>query len=119
MLKSQIKPGGQYALRERGSEQLQRVKLLEHIRGNKWKAEWIDPNPGLVHFVESGHLLVPWKDRKGFLQEEADAAAIRAYNDQQGYERDSPLDNAVCEIFESTGEKDVSCWRGEAAQGDG
>jgi len=113
MLKSQIKIGIQYALRERGSKDLQRVKLLEHIRGNKWKAEWIDPNPGLVHFVESGHLLVPWKDHKAFLREEANAAALWAYNERQGYRRDSPLDNAVCEIFESTGERDISCWRGE------
>jgi hypothetical protein len=29
----------------------------KHIRGNKWKAEWVDPNPGLVHYVESGQLV--------------------------------------------------------------
>ena len=113
MLKSHIRPGVHYALREKGSQELQRVKILGHIRANKWRAEWIEPNPGLVHFVESGHLLVAWKDRKAFLQEEADAAALREHNERQGFERNSPLDNAVCEIFESTGEKDISCWRGE------
>src|SRR5687768_9495245 len=115
VLKSQIKPGVQYALRERRSEHLQRVKILEHIRGNKWKAEWIDPNPGLVHFVESGQLLVPWKDHKAFLREEANAAALSEHNDQQGYKRDSPLENAVCEIFESTGETEDRSGRGVLA----
>lgn len=113
MLRSQIKSGVQYALRERGTQELQRVKILTHIRGNKWKAEWIEPNPGLVHFVESGHLLVAWQDRKAFLQEEAAAATLREHNERQGFDRDSPLDNAVCEIFESTGEKEISFWRGE------
>jgi len=113
MLKSQIKPGVQYALRERGSQTLQRVKILAHIRANKWKAEWIDPNPGLVHFVESGHLLVAWKEHKAFLREEAAAMALSAHNERQGYKRDSPLDDAVCQIFESTGERDLSYWRGE------
>jgi hypothetical protein len=54
MLKSQIKIGVQYALRERGSKDLQRVKLLEHNPRQQVEAEWLDPNPGLVHFVESG-----------------------------------------------------------------
>jgi hypothetical protein len=59
MWKSHIKPGVEYALREkRGlAAPLQRVRIVVHIRGNRWKAEWIDPDPGLVHFVESGHLL--------------------------------------------------------------
>src|SRR5262245_15493274 len=107
MLKSQIKAGTQYALQERGSRDFQRVKIVEHIRGSKWKAEWIEPNPGLVHYVESGDLLVAWKDRKAFLKEEADAAALREHNERQGFKRDSPIDNAVCEIFESTGEKEI------------
>jgi hypothetical protein len=98
MLKTQIKPSVHYALRERGSKELQRVKILEHIRGNKWRAQWIDANPGLVHFVESGHLRAPWKDHKAFLREEAAAAALSTHNDRQGYKRDSPLDDAVCEI---------------------
>lgn len=47
MLKAEIKPGKEYAFREkRGPDMpLQRVKTIEHIRGNKWKAEWIEPNP--------------------------------------------------------------------------
>jgi hypothetical protein len=53
--------------------------LGEHVRGLKWKAEWIDPNPGLIHFVDSGHLVVPWKEHKAFLKEEADEQRIREH----------------------------------------
>ena len=51
-------------------EAFQRVRIVEHVRGTKWKAEWIDPNPGLVHYVESSALIVRWKDQKAFLKEE-------------------------------------------------
>ena len=114
MWKSHIKPGVEYALREKRSPTapLQRVRILEHIRGNRWKAEWVDPNPGLVHFVESGHLLAPWKEHKTFLKEEADEGRLREHNDRAGYKRDSPLDNALHEVFESVGDKDISYWRG-------
>lgn len=114
MWKSHIKLGVEYALREKRGPAvpLQRVRIVEHIRGNRWKAEWIDPNPGLVHFVESGHLLSPWKEHKAFLKEETDERRLREHNDRAGYKRDSPLDNALHEVFESVGDKDVSYWRG-------
>jgi hypothetical protein len=53
VLKSEIKPRTDYAFREKRvpGAPFQRVRVIEHIRGNKWKAEWIDPNPGLVHYV--------------------------------------------------------------------
>jgi hypothetical protein len=72
MLKAEIKPGLQYAVREKREPgtPFQRVRILEHIRGNKWKAEWIEPNPGLIDYVESGQLIVPWKQRRPFLEEE-------------------------------------------------
>ncbi|MGA2946804.1 MAG: hypothetical protein WA350_08495 [Candidatus Sulfotelmatobacter sp.] len=56
MLKSEINPRMDYALREKSAPDapLQRVRIIEHIRGNKWKAEWVDPNPGLIDYVESG-----------------------------------------------------------------
>jgi len=47
MVKSEIEPRREYAMRERrppGSP-FQRVRIIEHIRGNKWKAERIDFNP--------------------------------------------------------------------------
>jgi len=109
MLKSQIKSGTEYAFREKripGSP-FQRVRIIEHIRGNKWKAEWIEPNPGLVHYVESGQLIVPWKENKAFLKDEVNATRLREHNDRQGFERDSPIDRAIEQIFESVGEQVV------------
>jgi hypothetical protein len=105
MWKSHIKPGVEYALREKRGPAvpLQRVRIVEHIRGNRWKAEWIDPNPGLVHFVESGHLLAPWKEHKPFLKQQRDEGRLREHNARACYERDSPLDNALNEVFQSLG----------------
>lgn len=97
MLKAQIKVGTQYALREsrREGTQIQRVRILEHIRGSKWKAEWLEPNPGLVHFVESAHLLVRWADLKAFLKEEEREAGLIEQNRRDGYARDAPVVRAV------------------------
>jgi len=114
MLKSEIKPGVEYALRERrgvGSP-LQRVRILQHVRGNRWKAEWIDPNPGLVHYVKSGDLVALWKKHKAFLKEEADEARLREHSERQGYKKDSPVDNALHQVFESVGDPDVTYWGG-------
>jgi hypothetical protein len=87
MDKSSIKPGVDYALREKGAvpSAFQRVRILEHIRGNKWKAEWIDPNLGLVHYVESARLYAPWKELKQYLREEENEARLNHENERSGY----------------------------------
>ena len=41
-------------LKELPGVPFQRVRVIEHVRRNKWKVEWIDPDPGLVDYVESG-----------------------------------------------------------------
>jgi hypothetical protein len=77
---SEIKPAAEYAFREKRQSRLpfQRLKVLEHIRGNKWKAEWVDPNPGLVDYVESNQLIVSWKEHRTFLKEEDNNEALVA-----------------------------------------
>ena len=107
MLKSDIKPGTEYAMREKrlSGAPVQHVRVLEHLRGNKWKAEWIEPNPGLVHYVESGHLIAPWKGLKRFLKEESDAERMREHNERQGHRGRSPVDVALIEVFETVGEE--------------
>src|SRR5262245_40853225 len=72
MQKFEIRPGEEYLLREtrKPDAPVQRVKVLEHVRAKKWKAEWIEPNPGLIEYVESQNLIVRWKDRKSFLRDE-------------------------------------------------
>jgi hypothetical protein len=114
MLKSQITKGKEYAMREkpRPGNPLQHVKMIEHIRGNKWKAEWIEPNSGLVHYVESGQLVCLWKERKAFLQEEDNRKRILARNEEQGYSENSPIAHALYEVFESVGESGVSFYKG-------
>lgn len=113
MLKSEIQSGTDYALREKREigVPFQRVRIIEHVRKNKWKAKWIEPNPGLVDYVESGQLIVPWKERKAFLREEESAERLRNHNRAIGYEEESPVANALYEIFENVGD-DVSFYRG-------
>ena len=107
MLKSEITRGTQYALREKrvAGVPLQRVRILEHVRGNKWKAEWVEPNPGLVDFVESAQLIVPWREHRAFLRDEVATARLREHNEKVGYEKGSPIADALMDVFESTGEQ--------------
>lgn len=107
MLKSEIKPRTEYAMRERRvrGTPFQRVRIIEHVRGNKWKAKWIDPNPGLVDYFESGQLIVPWKERKAFLREEENEASLRDYNARHGYtDKNLPVITALEQVFESVGD---------------
>jgi hypothetical protein len=114
MQKSEIKVGKEYVLREeRGPDApLQRIKIIQHVRGKKWKAEWIDPNPGMVDYIESQKLVVSWKERKAFFRDEERSQQLRADNEGRGYREDSPLANVLYQVFESLGEKDVHFYRG-------
>ncbi len=56
---------------------LQRVQVIAHIRRNKWKVEWIDPNPGLTDSIESGQLVTPWSQRRASLKKEENERRLR------------------------------------------
>ncbi len=87
MQKSEITPGQEYALREvpRSNTPFHHVRILQHVRGSKWKAEWIEPNPGLVDYVESKTLIVGWKHRKAFLRDETAQSRFDEENERLGY----------------------------------
>lgn len=106
MLKAEIKPGKEYAFREKRGPGVpqQHVKTIEHIRRNKWRAEWIEPNPGLVDYVESGQLVALWKDAKRLLKEEENEERLKRHNQEHGYSKGSPVEDALQVVFESTGE---------------
>jgi hypothetical protein len=112
--KAEIKPRTEYAFREKrvAGGPIERVRVLEHVRGNKWRTEWIEPNPGLVHYVESGQLLCPWKECKAFLKEEESRERLVKHNDEQGYSENSPIAHALYQVFESVGESEVSFYKG-------
>lgn len=111
MHKGEIRPGNHYAIREKPGGPVQRVKILEHIRANHWRAEWIEPNPGLVHFVKSSDIVATWKGLKAFLREEAAKAVLRKRNEAIGFKEGSPLDKAISCVFEATGDE-ASYFRG-------
>ena len=114
MLRSEIQIGKEYALREGKAPDasLHRVKIIQHVRGKKWKAEWVDPNPGLIDYVESKNLVVLWKERKAFSLDEERARQLGADNERHGYKEESPMTAALYEVFESLGEKEVHFYRG-------
>lgn len=114
MQKSEIIKGKDYAFREHAKqgEPLQRVRIIENVRGNRWKVEWIDPNPGLIHYVESKCLVASWKDHRVFLRDEESQNRLLEDNKRHNFERDSPLDDAVVNVFESVGEHDLHYWNG-------
>lgn len=117
MEKSQIVVGEEYAVREKtrsADAPLQHVRILQHARARKWKAEWVDPNPGLVDYVESKDVLVRWKDRKSLLRDEQAEREFRAHNERQGCrDPDSPLENALSSVFDTTGESGFTYFRGD------
>ena len=57
MLKSEIKPRMEYAFREKHTPgtPFQHVRVIEHIRADKWKVEWIAPNPGWLTTLHRGN----------------------------------------------------------------
>jgi hypothetical protein len=82
-----------------------RIHLIEHVRRNRWKAKWIDPNAGLVDFVTTTQIVVPWREQKIYLKEEADRERLVEHNRQHGYEGESSLEMAVGLVFENVGEE--------------
>lgn len=42
--------GSEYAFREKRKPgtPFQHIQILQDIRNNKWKSEWLEPNPGLI-----------------------------------------------------------------------
>lgn len=112
MEKTAIIVGKEYAFRERriiGSP-FQRVRVLQHIRGSKWKAQWIQPDPGLTDYIESGQIIVLWQDRKALLKDETNSIRLVEINKGDGFEPDSPIIEAIEQVFESMGD-DISCYR--------
>ena len=114
MWKDGIIVGKDYALREkrRPGVPFQRVRIIEHVRGAKWKVEWVDPNPGLVDYVDSALLVVPWKDHKAVLKEEENEARMKRHNGEKGWKHDSPVDNALSTVFDSIGDHDLYFHKG-------
>lgn len=101
----EIHPGNEYGYRDNPKQEgeLQRVKVLEHVR-SKWKVEWVDPNPGLVDYVRSAQLVVAWRDRKAFLQEEQNWIRLNEACNQTWPGQQHPISEAVDLILDSTGE---------------
>ena len=114
MQKSEIEVGKEYALREsrKPDSPLQRIRILQFVRGKKWKAVWIEPNSGLVDYVESQNIIVCWKDHKAYVRDEERERQLREYNERQGYKPSSPLDNVLGGICEAAGEAQLSGYGG-------
>src|SRR5437016_673684 len=56
-------------------------------------------------YVESQHLVVPWKERKAFLRDEESEQRLREHNAHLCGTDDSPITTAVGEVLGSTGDQ--------------
>ncbi len=83
------------------------MRILEAERRNKWKAQGIEPNPGLVDYAESKSLVVPWKDRRAFLRAEEHERALREHTERHTGRKESPVERALQQVFEAASD-DVS-----------
>ena len=113
MQKAALVIGEEYGLREarKSDAPLQRVRVLAHVRGKKWKVEWIEPNPGLVDFVEVQNLIVRWSESPAFMSDEKADRALRADNERNGYDEETPVDRALSDVFDHIGDK-LTFYRG-------
>ena len=106
MNQKDIVPGEKYALREASDQKdYQCVRVREHIRREKWLAEWIEPNQGHVNIVKSRDLLCLWSERDRFARDERNDSELRAENNRDWLGEEHPLDTAVHEILSATGEQ--------------
>ena len=109
MDKNNIEPGKHYAIREHPNDDLQHVKIVESVRSRKWRAEWIDPNPGLIDYVASRHIIVPWGQRQALLSDERNAGTMALAVQRSGFPGDHhPIAFAVDTILDATSEHSIS-----------
>ncbi len=106
MNRSSIEVGREYAIREPKSAtaELERVRVLEHVRADKWRVEWIDPNSGLVDFVRSKAILCRWGERRAVLRDEERLLEVGKVAAAAWPGSGQPLDDAVTCVLEATGE---------------
>jgi len=106
MNRKDIIPGKKYALREASNQpDFQCVRVEEYIRREKWLAEWIEPNQGLVDIVKSRDLLCLWDERNRYAGDERNAKELREETKRDWPGEDHPLDTAVHEVLGATGEQ--------------
>jgi hypothetical protein len=106
MTKEELKAGVECAFETSQSPDspLQHIRLIERVRG-RWKAEWIDPNPGQIGYAISKQIVSRWEDHEDFQRDKVFLAHLTKFNRSIGYMPESPIDQAIQEVFECTGEK--------------
>src|ERR1022692_813375 len=111
---TEVVAGQLYGFREvpRKRADLQQVRALESIR-SQWKVEWVEPNAGLQDYVKAVNLVVPWNERRQFLQDEESSVRLGEICKQEWPGREHPLSDAVDIILDSTGEEAWIGNRGE------
>lgn len=110
-----IHPDHEYAYRKSPTSRVpfERVLVLERVstsRG-KWKIRFLDdPYPGLEEYTRSACIVAPWSHVKRIERYEARLGRVQAVSLAQWPGSDHPLEEAVNEVLQCTGE-DLSVWR--------
>ena len=104
---TEIEVGGEYCYRTwpRSVETVVQVAVLARSRGKRIRVRFVaGTNRGLEATVESRQLVCRWKDRKGFLSEEALHRRLKEYSDEEWRGKDHPLTQAVGWVLDASGE---------------
>lgn len=112
MQKGDIEPGQVYAVREVGGAEFQQVRVIEHVRRDKWRVEWLSPNAGLIDFVKSSTIVCHWDERRAVLRDERRAAELRREAERSWPGDEHPLVEAAGVVLAATGEM-VDVFHGE------
>lgn len=114
MEKKEIIAGQEYGISEplRVGGELQHVRVLENVRGTRWKVEWIEPNPGLTDYVASKNIVVKWSERRALLRDEERGAELQRVSAMTFPGSESPLASAIDDVLTATGEPTLHVWRG-------
>jgi hypothetical protein len=108
-------PSAHYAIRGRPDGDLQRIIIIEPVRGGKWRAGWIEPNPGLRRLREVVRHLRRVIQRRAFLRDERNALKPADSVERSGAPGDEhTLTSAVEQVLAATDERTVYLHQGRA-----
>jgi len=106
---NRVEVGERFAYREypqrRGSPFMS-VEIVEKARTGKWKVRFMDgPNAGLVDFIKSTNIIVPWAEAEGFLEDEKRMHELIEASSAEWKGPDDPVTQAVDTVLRATGEE--------------
>ena len=100
-----ISPYKEYVLRSRSEHgEYQRVRTIDDIGKGKWLVEWVEPKSSPTALVPSREILCLWSELRDYAEDERRERALREETNHGWPGEEHPLDKAVYEALEATGD---------------